>query len=108
MGGRLVKEKYNTDVFLLDRYPSSVRPFYTMVDAEDPSVSLSYDAIVRGREILSGAQRIHDPDMLVERANSLGVDLTPIQSYVDSFKHGAPPPCRLWSWCRASPHVLLG
>ena len=89
--GRLVKEKYNTDVFLLDRYPSSVRPFYTMVDAEDPSVSLSYDAIVRGREILSGAQRIHDPDMLVERANSLGVDLTPIQSYVDSFKHGAPP-----------------
>ena len=29
--------------------------------------------------------------MLVERAKSLGVDLTPIQDYVDSFQYGAFP-----------------
>lgn len=34
--GRLVKEKYKTDFFILDKYPKAVRPFYTMVNAEDP------------------------------------------------------------------------
>ncbi len=30
--------------------------------------SNSYDMFMRGEEILSGAQRIHDPDLLTERA----------------------------------------
>ncbi|MGL4341033.1 MAG: amino acid--tRNA ligase-related protein [Lactococcus lactis] len=30
--------------------------------------SNSYDMFMRGEEILSGAQRIHDPDFLTERA----------------------------------------
>ena len=30
--------------------------------------SNSYDMFMRGEEILSGAQRIHDPKFLVERA----------------------------------------
>ncbi len=34
--GRLVKEKYKTDYFILDKFPLSIRPFYTMPDAEDP------------------------------------------------------------------------
>lgn len=28
---------------------------------------------MRGEEILSGAQRIHDPDLLTERAKKLGI-----------------------------------
>jgi aspartyl-tRNA synthetase len=34
--GRLVKEKYDTDFFILDKYPLAVRPFYTMPDPHDP------------------------------------------------------------------------
>ena len=30
--------------------------------------SNSYDMFMRGEEILSGAQRIHDPQLLTERA----------------------------------------
>lgn len=30
--------------------------------------SNSYDMFMRGEEILSGAQRIHDPEFLIERA----------------------------------------
>ena len=33
--GRLVKAKYGVDFFILDRYPSPVRPFYTMPCADD-------------------------------------------------------------------------
>ncbi|CAI2348403.1 unnamed protein product [Caenorhabditis sp. 36 PRJEB53466] len=89
--GKLVREKYNTDFYVLDKFPLSVRPFYTMPDAHDARYSNSYDMFMRGEEILSGAQRIHDADMLVERAKHHQVDLAKIQSYIDSFKYGCPP-----------------
>ncbi|MGH0127291.1 UNVERIFIED_CONTAM: hypothetical protein FKN15_071196 [Acipenser sinensis] len=66
--GRLVKEKYDTDFYILDKYPLAVRPFYTMPDPSNPKYSNSYDMFMRGEEILSGAQRIHDPQLLSERA----------------------------------------
>ena len=66
--GRLVKAKYDTDFFILDKFPLAVRPFYTMPDPKNKKWSNSYDMFMRGEEILSGAQRIHDPTFLVERA----------------------------------------
>lgn len=63
--GELVKEKYGADFFILDKYPSAVRPFYTMPDPQDARYSNSYDMFLRGQEICSGAQRVHDPELLV-------------------------------------------
>uniref|UniRef100_A0A1I8EA34 Aspartate--tRNA ligase, cytoplasmic n=1 Tax=Wuchereria bancrofti TaxID=6293 RepID=A0A1I8EA34_WUCBA len=88
---RLVKEKYRTDFYILDRYPLAVRPFYTMPDANDPKYSNSYDMFMRGEEILSGAQRIHDASLLTERAKHHQIDLEKIRAYIDSFKFGCPP-----------------
>lgn len=34
--GRIVKDKYDTDYFIVDKFPLSLRPFYTMPDPEDP------------------------------------------------------------------------
>lgn len=42
-----------------------IRPFYTMPDPTDADYSNSFDVFIRGEEIISGAQRIHDPDLLV-------------------------------------------
>ncbi|KAK7084157.1 Aspartate--tRNA ligase, cytoplasmic [Halocaridina rubra] len=89
--GKLVKAKYDTDFYILDKYPLAVRPFYTMPDPENPKWSNSYDMFMRGEEILSGAQRIHDADFLVERAKAHGIPIDTIQSYIDSFKYGCPP-----------------
>jgi len=36
-------------------YPKAARPFYTMLDKEDPEFTCSYDFFVRGEEITSGA-----------------------------------------------------
>ena len=111
--------------YIIDKFPSNVRPFYTMPDPVDPNFSNSYasgtrlgpsaagarptpphapphpipppryryDIFIRGEEVTSGAQRIHDPQMLLARAAAMEppVDLTPIQAYVDSFKYGAFP-----------------
>ncbi|KAL7467328.1 hypothetical protein ACHAXS_009122 [Conticribra weissflogii] len=89
--GDIVKEKYNTEFFIMDKYPLAVRPFYTMPDPNNPKLSNSYDIFIRGQEILSGAQRIHEPALLEERAKAWGIDVKTIASYVDSFRNGALP-----------------
>jgi len=89
--GRLVREKYGTDFFMMDKYPIGVRPFYTMPCPENPALSNSYDMFIRGEEIVSGAQRVHDPDMILRRATEMGVPHDSIQYYVDCFRHGALP-----------------
>ena len=62
-----------------------------MMDPDDPKVSNSYDMFLRGEEIVSGAQRVHDADMLTARIAEFGMPLEPLRAYVDSFRHGALP-----------------
>ena len=88
--GKLVREKYDTDFYMLYGYPVNARPFYTMVDPNDPNYTNSYDFFMRGEEITSGAQRIHDPAMLKERAQACGIDPVTLKDYIESFKYGAP------------------
>jgi aspartyl/asparaginyl-tRNA synthetase len=45
--GDIVKEKFQTDFFFMDKYPLSVRPFYTMPDPVNPKLSNSYDFFIR-------------------------------------------------------------
>lgn len=33
--GKIIKEKFNTDFYILDKFPLAVRPFYTMSDPND-------------------------------------------------------------------------
>ena len=91
--GGLVKEKYGTDFYILDKFPLSVRPFYTMPDPNNSKFSNSYDFFMRGEEILSGAQRVHDSTLLQERIASLGIDPDGpgLKDYVDAFRYGVPP-----------------
>ncbi|XVF48103.1 hypothetical protein PTKIN_Ptkin03bG0164700 [Pterospermum kingtungense] len=89
--GQLVLEKYGTEFYILHRYPLAVRPFYTMPCYDNPLYSNSFDVFVRGEEIISGAQRVHVPEFLAERAQACGIDVNTISSYIDSFRYGAPP-----------------
>ncbi|CAH8353161.1 unnamed protein product [Eruca vesicaria subsp. sativa] len=88
--GQLVFEKYKTEFYILHRYPTAVRPFYTMPCADNPLYSNSFDVFIRGEEIMSGGQRIHIPEVLEERAVECGIDVNTISTYIDSFRYGAP------------------
>jgi aspartyl/asparaginyl-tRNA synthetase len=88
--GRIVREKFHTDFYMLYGYPVSARPFYTMIDPTDPNYTNSYDFFMRGEEITSGAQRIHDPKLLAERAEAMGIPYDTIKDYINAFKYGAP------------------
>ncbi|CAM9440522.1 unnamed protein product [Ectocarpus sp. 4 AP-2014] len=89
--GELVAEKFGSDFFFLDRFPTQIRPFYTMPCPDDKRYSNSYDLILRGQEICSGAQRCHDADMLMQILDEKGVPAEPLSDYINAFRHGCPP-----------------
>jgi len=89
--GKLVKAKYNTDFYIVDKYPITVRPFYTMPCPDDPRYTNSYDVFLRGEEITSGAQRIHDLELLKKRATECKIPHNNITKYLESFRYGAWP-----------------
>ncbi|PYH99970.1 aspartyl-tRNA synthetase, cytoplasmic [Aspergillus ellipticus CBS 707.79] len=89
--GELVKEKYKTDYYVLDKFPVSARPFYTMPDPDDDRFTNSFDIFVRGQEIVSGGQRIHDPHMLEDNMRRVGIEPDTMEEYMEGFRWGAPP-----------------
>lgn len=89
--GRLIKEKYKTDFYILDKFPASARPFYAMADPDDPKITNSFDIFLRGQEILSGGQRIHDADMLLKSLENAKIDRSVMEEYIQGFEWGAPP-----------------
>lgn len=89
--GEIIKEKYKTDFYFLYRYPKSARPFYTMRYAKDENFTNSYDAFIRGEEVLSGAQRIHDYEQLYKNVVDANINPETLKDYLNAFKLGAPP-----------------
>ncbi|KAF2836372.1 aspartyl-tRNA synthetase-like protein [Patellaria atrata CBS 101060] len=89
--GRVIKEKYGTDYYILDKFPTSARPFYTMPDPNDPEYTNSFDIFLRGQEILSGGQRIHDTKTLLCKMERMKVDPMSMEEYINGFQWGAPP-----------------
>lgn len=92
--GALIRKKFNTDFYVLDKFPEEARPFYALEDPENPKVTNAYDFFMRGQEILSGGQRIHIPEVLEARIRRKGIDpASPgIKEYVDVFKSAGVPP----------------
>jgi aspartyl-tRNA synthetase len=89
--GQYVKGKYNHDFFFLTDWPASVRPFYHMRHPDDPSLTRSFDLIIKGLEITTGAQREHRYETLKAQALEKGLGLGPLSFYLDFFRYGCPP-----------------
>ncbi|KAK3693610.1 tRNA synthetases class II-domain-containing protein [Podospora appendiculata] len=91
--GALIKKKFNTDFYVLDKFPESARPFYAKEDPTNPKVTNAYDFFMRGQEILSGGQRINDPVELEARLRRKGMDPSSqgIKEYVQVFKDAGVP-----------------
>lgn len=89
--GELIKEKYHTDYYALDKFPISARPFYTMPSPTDSRYTNSFDLFVRGQEIVSGGQRIHEAQMLEDKMRKVGIDPSSTEEYMEGFRWGAPP-----------------
>ncbi|KKY16800.1 putative aspartyl-trna synthetase [Phaeomoniella chlamydospora] len=91
--GKIIRAKYDTDFYVLDEFPMSVRPFYTKRHPENKDLSNSYDFFMRGEEIMSGAQRNNDATELANEMRAKGVepDQEGFADYVNAFKQGCRP-----------------
>jgi aspartyl-tRNA synthetase len=85
--GQLMVEK-GYDLYYIVEYPSSIKPFYIMVDDD---ISYSFDLDYKGMEIASGGQREHRYDRLVERMRAMNLNVKNFESYLNAFKYGMPP-----------------
>lgn len=92
MLGEYVKEEYGVDFFFITEFPTKVKEgtFYAMRKDYDPSLTTYFDLEYKGQELVSGGQREHRYDVLIEQMEEAGVDLDAFNSYLKCFKYGMP------------------
>lgn len=77
-----------SEFIFISAYPKKKRPMYAMPNG---NLTNSFDLLFRGLEITTGGLRIHELDMLIESMKFKGLNPDNYQSYLESFKYGAPP-----------------
>jgi len=85
------KKNLHSDFVFITRYPTKKRAFYTYEDPSEAPYSRGFDLLFRGLEINSGAQRIHDYDMLVAKMKAWKLNPEKFSYYLQTFKYGTPP-----------------
>jgi nondiscriminating aspartyl-tRNA synthetase len=77
--------------YFINHWPTDIKPFYVMPNLEEPMKSYAFDLMYRDLEISSGATRVHDHDLLVERIKKQGLNPDSFHRYLTAFKYGMPP-----------------
>ncbi|KAI6679320.1 hypothetical protein NL676_033201 [Syzygium grande] len=67
------------------------KPFNTIPCYDDPAYSNSFNVFLRGGQIISGTQRVHDCELLTNRAEACGTKVRPVKYTSSLFRQGAPP-----------------
>ena len=84
-----LSELVGKKAFLIVDWPLELKAFYAMPNA-DGETCRAFDLIYNGLEISSGTQRIHQPNLLIDRLKAKGLNPDNFRSYIDSFRYGAP------------------
>ncbi len=93
MLGEYIKEECGTDFFFITEFPTRVKEgtFYAMRKDHDPSLTTYFDLEYKGQELVSGGQREHRYQVLIDQMKEINVDLDKFDSYLQTFKYGMPP-----------------
>jgi len=90
--GQWAREEFSSDFLFVVGYPMAKRPFYTHPNPADPRYSNSFDLLFRGTELVTGGQRLHLYQDYLDAAARYGYrDLSPFETYFETFKYGMPP-----------------
>jgi len=84
--GRTIGEHY----FITD-WPSKIKPFYALPYEDKPELCRAFDMMHPRMELSSGAQRVHDPELLKGRITAQGLNADGFDFYLKAFKYGMPP-----------------
>jgi aspartyl-tRNA synthetase len=86
--GRIMHAR-GIDIFFITQYPAKVKKFYTKLKS-DPKYTATFDLILDGWEIASGAQRETNIQTLLQRIQEKKLKLSDYEDFLDIFRFGVP------------------
>jgi aspartyl-tRNA synthetase len=86
-----VKEKFDSDFFFINRFPSNIKPFYVMKVDEAPEYARSVDLLYKDLELSSGGQREHRYTKLIKQIKEKDFDPEGLKWFTEPFRYGVPP-----------------
>lgn len=89
--GSWALENHGSEFVFVEGFPMSARPFYTMEDPDLPGYSRSFDLLFRGREIITGGQRLHETEAYLKALSARDMDPGEFVGYLEAFDAGMPP-----------------
>ena len=89
-GERALGDDVGRHYFITD-WPSEIKPFYIKDHDDDEQLSTGFDMMHPVMELVSGGQREHRYDHLVEGFEQQGLDPEQFDYYTKMFRYGMPP-----------------
>jgi aspartyl-tRNA synthetase len=89
-GMHVLAEAYPKYHFIT-HWPTESKPFYAQPFHDNPKVCRAFDLNYGAKEITSGAQRVHDPELLKTRLRDQGLNPDSFEFYIKAFEYGMPP-----------------
>ncbi|TYL39168.1 aspartate--tRNA(Asn) ligase [Natronococcus pandeyae] len=77
--------------YFITDWPSEVKPFYIKDHDDDEQLSTGFDLMHPRMELVSGGQREHRHEHLIEGFEQQGLDPDQFEYYTKMFKYGMPP-----------------
>lgn len=87
---RAIGEEMKEHYFITD-WPTAIKPYYAMPYEENPTVCKAFDMMHPRMELSSGAERIHEHDLLVTQIQAKGLSPDSFSFYLQPFRYGMPP-----------------
>jgi nondiscriminating aspartyl-tRNA synthetase len=92
LGEAMMKDR-GCELYFITDFPTSLKrgTFYAKRFDDDPERTGYFDLDYRGQEIVSGGQREHRYDVLVEQMRENNLNLESFDFYLKAFRFGMPP-----------------
>lgn len=87
---RAIGEEMGEHYFIVD-WPTAIKPYYAMPFEDEPEICKAFDLMHPRMELASGAQRVHQHDILVEQIREKGLNPESFDFYLRPFRYGMPP-----------------
>ena len=87
---RAIGDEVGQHYFITD-WPTAIRPYYAMPYENEPEICKAFDLMHPKMELSSGAERVHNYDLLRQQISAKGLNPDNFEFYLKPFKYGMPP-----------------
>lgn len=91
--GEIMLEKHGAELYFITKFPTELKKntFYAMREPDAPELTRYFDLDYRGEELVSGGQREHHIDVLINQMKEIGYSPDDFEFYLQAFRYGIPP-----------------